>query len=140
MFEGIANLEITVPERDFDLGVEERDALTVDPMASLERSASVLARKDAIVAAEATFVRGCGARLIVADIPFLAGDVAEAAEVEAVGVGNFTWDWIYDAYASPRTSELVAAVRASYRKMRTLYQLPLGHEVTSFREVVPVPL
>jgi hypothetical protein len=140
MFDGIANVQIASPERDFDPGVVERDALTVDPAASLERLAGVLARKDAIVASEAAFVRASGARLIVADIPYLAGDVAEAAGIEAVAVGNFTWDWIYEAYASPRTRELVAAVRACYGKMRTLYQLPLGHNVTSFREVVPVPL
>ena len=140
MFDGIANVRITAPAQDFDPGAVERDALTVDPAASLARLAGVVSRKDEIVAAEAAFVRGCGAQLIAADIPFLAGDVAEAAGIPAVAVGNFTWDWIYEAYAPPRTRGLVAAVRASYGKMRTLYQLPLGHRVTSFREVVPVPL
>jgi L-arabinokinase len=120
--------------------VVERDTLTVDPRASIERLAGVLARKAEIVAAEAAFLRGCGTALVVADIPFLAGDAAEAAGVDAVAVGNFTWDWIYEAYQTPGTGAVVEAVRASYRKMRVLYQLPLGHEVRSFREVVPVPL
>lgn len=140
LFEGIANVEISAPGRDFDPGVVERDTLTVDPVATIERLAAVLARREAIVAGEAAFLRASGAELVVADIPFLAADAAEAAGVESVAVGNFTWDWIYEAYDGTGTAEMVEAVRASYGKMRARYQLPLGHEMRSFREVVPVPL
>jgi hypothetical protein len=140
MFAGIANVKTSAPERDFDPGVVERDALTVDPRATMERQAGVLGRREEIVAGEAAFLRDCGAELVVADIPFLAADAAEAAGVDSVAVGNFTWDWIYGAYGESGAAAMIEAVRGSYRTMRLLYQLPLGHEVTSFREVVAMPL
>jgi L-arabinokinase len=140
LFAGIPNVSVSAPAESFDPGVVERDALTVDPEASLRRLAETLGRKDRIVAAEAEFLREVRARLVVADVPFLVGDAAEAAGVACVAAGNFTWDWIYAGFGLANARPLIEAVRASYGRMRRLYQLPLGHEVTSFAEVVPVPL
>jgi L-arabinokinase len=140
LFAGIPNVVVSAPAESFDPGVVERDALTVDAEASLRRLAEILGRKEEIVAAEAAFLREVEARLVVADVPFLAGDAAEAAGVPCVAVGNFTWDWIYEGFGAKEAGPLVEEIRASYRRMRKLYQLPLGHDVASFREVVPVPL
>jgi L-arabinokinase len=139
LFAGIPSVVVSAPAERFDPGVVERGALTVDAGASLRRLAETLGRREEIVAAEAGFLREVGARRVVADVPFLAGDSAEAAGVPCVAVGNFTWDWIYEGFGA-EAGPLVQEIRASYRRMRRLYQLPFAHEVTSFREVVPVPL
>lgn len=140
LFAGIDRVTVSAPARPFDPGAVERGPLCIDPEASIARLAEVLGRRDEIVRDEAAFLREVGARLVVADIPFLAADAAEAAGVPSVAVGNFTWDWIFDAYATPVTRSLVERVRASYLKMDALLQLPLGHDVTCFRRVIPVPL
>ena len=79
----------------------ERDALTIDAPGTLRRLIDLLARRDAIVADELAAVRRIAPGLIVADIPFLAGDVAAAAGVPCVGMSNFTWDWICDPLLAP---------------------------------------
>ena len=141
LFGGIVNARVSPPEESFDPGVVERDPLTIDGEASVRRLGEVLARRGEIVRREAAFLREVAASLVIADIPFLAGDAAEAAGVPCDAVGNFTWDWIYEPFATTAESQrLVEVVRDSYRRMRTLYQLPFGHEVSAFREVVPVPL
>jgi L-arabinokinase len=140
LFEGLPNATVSTPPRPFDPGVVERDALSIDPAASLQRLAEVLRDKPSIVGAEAQFLRDSGATLVAADIPFLAADAASAAGLPAIAVGNFTWDWIFEAYPSPQTPTLVEAIRDSYRKFDILLHLPLGHEPTAFRHVIEVPL
>lgn len=140
LFDGIANTSVEPPIELFDPGVVERDTLTIDPAASVERLAEVLSRRDRIVEGEAEFLRGVGAGLAVSDIPFLAADAAEAARVPAIAVGNFTWDWIFEPFAGGSNQALIEQIRRSHDKFEAILHLPLGHEVTRFRKVVEVPL
>jgi hypothetical protein len=141
LFRDIANVSVWAPERSFDPGVVERDALSVDPRASLVRLDEAIRAKDSIVEAESGFARSQRAALVVADIPFLAGDIARAAGVPCVGLGNFTWDWIYEPYASTKHGhELIEEVRRSHEKFDVLLHLPLGHDVCRFKRVIDVPL
>ena len=54
--------------------------------------------------AEAAYLRGHGARLVVGDIPPLAFAAAAAAGIPSIAIGNFTWDWIYEGYRDDRRS------------------------------------
>lgn len=140
LFDGIPNTSLQPPIELFDPGVVERDTLTIDPTASVARLAEVLSRRDRIVEAEAEFLRGVGADLVVSDIPFLAADAAEAVGIRAIAVGNFTWDWIFEPFAGPSNEPLIEQIRRSHEKFEMLLHLPLGHEVTRFGKVVEVPL
>jgi hypothetical protein len=130
------------PADEIDVGVAELDPLTVDATATLTRVQALHRNRDRIVAAEASFVRREGIDLIVADIPWLAGYVAEAGGVPCLGVGNFTWDWIYEPYLTDdaRWAPLLEWVRGGYARMGTYLRLPFGHAVSGFRQVVEVPL
>jgi hypothetical protein len=130
------------PPDEIDAGVAERDALTVDPDATLGRVEALYRRRDQIVAAEAAFARREGIDIIVADIPALAGYAAAAAEVPCVGIGNFTWDWIYEPYlnTASRWAPLLEWIRGGYAQMETFLKLPFSHPMNGFREVVEVPL
>ena len=140
LFKGLSNATVSGPPGPIDAGVVERDTLSIDPAASMRRLAEIVAQREAIVAGEAQFPRECGAGLVVADIPFLAADAAEGAGLDCIGVANFTWDWIFQPYATATTQPLIDEIRKSHRKMRCLLHLPLGHEVSAFREVIEVPL
>jgi L-arabinokinase len=140
IFAGIEGVRVSAPEPDFDSGVVERDLLSIDGAASMRRLAETLSRRAELVAAEAAFLRESGASFVAADIPFLAADAAEAAGLRSVAVGNFTWDWIFEPYATAATRPLIDAIRESYGKMDGLLQLPLAHGVDCFRAVTPVPL
>src|SRR6185437_8518563 len=87
-------------------------------------------------------VRRINPSLIVADIPFLAGDVAEQVGVPCVGISNFTWDWIYAHLfaGDPRYTILAESIDRSYAKFTSLLELPFGCTSSSIVKKVPVPL
>lgn len=136
------NVHIRLPTEEIDAGVAELDPLTVDAMATLTRVEALHRNRERIVAAESSFIRREGIDLIVADIPWLAGYVAEASGVPCLGVGNFTWDWIYELYLNDdaRWIPLLEWVKGGYARMGTYLRLPFGHEVNGFRQVIEVPL
>jgi hypothetical protein len=124
-----------------DRGCIEIDALTLDWPTTLRHVRSLLDERPALVEREAAFVRARGIRLIAADIPFLAGEVAHATGIPCWAVGNFTWDWIYEPVADPAAhGDLVAQIRRGYERMDGLLSIPFRHEMTQFRQVIDVPL
>ena len=83
------------------------------------------------MATETDFVRREQVRLIVADIPFLAGDIAARTGILCIGISNFTWDWILALLlAGDSTLDLL---RQSYGKFDYYLRLPFSHplEVSS---------
>jgi L-arabinokinase len=127
---------------DIDAGLIETDPLTIDRDGSLRRLHAFMARRDAIVAEEVAAVRRLNPRLIVADIPFLAGDVAADAGVPCVGISNFTWDWIYEnlfrtdaSYAS-----LAPVISDGYAQMSVLLELPFGRTSPAISRKIITPL
>src|SRR4051794_811988 len=125
-----------------DAGMAERGPLAIDAADTLARVTKLLGRRDAIVTDELAAVRRLNPGLIVADIPFLAGDVAAAAGVPCVGMSNFTWDWICDPLLArdPAYPAVREHMTAGYGKMRSILQLPFGGVSEAFRERIPVPL
>src|SRR4051812_32169909 len=75
---------------DIDAGLIEKDPFTINREASLTRLTAFMARRDSIVADEVAVVRRIKPTLIVADIPFLACDVAVKVGVPCMGISNFT--------------------------------------------------
>ena len=125
-----------------DAPVVERDPLAIDWNATLAGAADLLRRRRTVVAREADTAREVAASLVVADVPFLAGDVAAAIGVPCVAVSNFTWDWICEPHRAghPDGASVVRGIRASYGQMAALLQLPFGHDTEVFPQVIPVPL
>jgi hypothetical protein len=140
MFKGLTAGPVVRPE--IDAPVVERDPLTIDWPATLAGAAELLRRRRVVVAREAEAVREMDPSLVVADVPFLAGDVAAALGVPCVAVSNFTWDWIYEPHRGqhPDGAAVVRGARASYARMDALLQLPFGHDTDVFPQVLPVPL
>ncbi|MBL8176723.1 MAG: hypothetical protein JNK48_18750 [Bryobacterales bacterium] len=136
---------VTVYSAGIDAGaVESGDTLAIDAAATLARLRALLAEKKGIVEREAEFLRRSKVRAVVADIPFLAGDIAEAAGVVCIGAGNFTWDWIYEPLeeTAPGFAALLPQLEESYRKFPVLLQMPFGQRerLEHFRRVEPVGL
>ena len=89
---------------------------------------------------------GCarpGARLVLGDIPPLAFAAAHAAGVPSVGLGNFSWDWIYRELARGRAGDgrggrgRGAGLR---RRPALLLELPFAGDLAAFprRERIPM--
>ena len=91
--------------------VEEPDSLGLDVPATLGEIERYYGCRKELVFAEARWIARHDISLIVADFPPLAGKVATARGIACIGIGNFTWDWIYEPLIDsprPRPARLAA--------------------------------
>jgi L-arabinokinase len=86
-----------------------------------------MAALDGKAADEAAFLRRRGATMVVGDIPPLAFRAAHLADVPAVAIGNFTWDWIYAGYPEALADwpDLLPAIRRAYAHASLALRLPM---------------
>ena len=125
-----------------DPGVVQTSGLDLDLPATLAAHEDFVANWDATVEREARFLLETGADLAIADIPPLAFAAAKRAGIPAIGVANFSWDWIFAAYAGaePRWRGIVARYREAYAGAEALYRLPLYGDLGAFPKIVDTPL
>jgi L-arabinokinase len=111
---------------ELDSGVVETNrSLGVDRDATIYDVRRILARADDLIRREVQFIRDHRIGQVVADIPFLAGEIADAAGVDCIGIGNFTWDWIYEPYAP---SDILDRIALGHSRMKAYLRLPFSHE------------
>ena len=76
--------------------------------------------------------------LVISDIDPLPVKAAEINGIPALGIGNFTWDWIIQELI-PDLGKEVETVTKMYRH-GTYLKLPLGPDYSPFSNTVEVPL
>ena len=123
-----------------DTGVVQVDALTLDEADSIRRASSFHSDLVTRAASETRVLRELGAGLIVGDIPPLAFAVGASAGIASIGLGNFTWDWIYADYPRVRLApSLLPAIRGAYAKASMALRLPMHGGFESFSNVKDIP-
>ena len=142
LFRAAIGGDVTVRPLACDVGLAQRDALTIDEEATVERCRAFSETWPVLAAEEAGWLRRVGARVVLGDIPPLAFAAAAEAGVPSVGLSNFSWDWIY-RYMSRRFPALAEAAdwaAASYRRCGLLLQLPFAGDLSAFpaREEIPL--
>ncbi|HEY8550603.1 MAG TPA: hypothetical protein VIL35_11655 [Vicinamibacterales bacterium] len=125
-----------------DTGAVQRGSLDVDIEATLREAATFHGDLDRKADEEARALEACGARFAVADIPPLAFVAAARAGIPAVGVANFTWDWIYEGYeeAARLAPGLVEQLRQAYALGLEAWRMPFAGGFEGFRVVRDLPL
>jgi hypothetical protein len=132
--------KVTFSTLECDTGVVQVDALTVDEADSIRRASSFHSDLVTRAASETRSLRELGAGLIVGDIPPLAFAVGAAAGIPSIGLGNFTWDWIYADYPRVRLApSLLPAIRGAYAKASMALRLPMSGGFESFSNVKDIP-
>jgi hypothetical protein len=130
--------KVTFGTLECDTGVVQSDALTLDEADSIRRASSFHSDLVTRAASETRVLRELGAGLIVGDIPPLAFAVGAAAGIPSVGLGNFTWDWVY--YPRVRLApSLLPAIRGAYAKASMALRLPMSGGFESFSNVKDIP-
>ncbi len=125
-----------------DTGVIQTDSLHLDVEATLREAWQFQEHLADRAAVEARLLEDAGATVVVGDIPPLAFAAAALAGVPAVGVGNFTWDWIYEAYAEVRrlAPDLGPGIRRAYSSAALALRLPMWGGFEGWRcPVIDVP-
>jgi len=128
--------------RALDIGVIQLDSIRLDPVATLEAYARLLAGQPAVVRDEAETLRRQGVNLVVADIPPAAFLVAQHAGVPAIGISNFTWDWIYADYvrAHPEHGPILDQIRMAYARADLFLRLPFHGDCGAFKVIRDIPM
>lgn len=142
LFEDVVAAPLSVRFVECDVGLVQKDALTIDEAGSAAAVREFLAGFDALVAREAAWLRVAGARLVLGDIPPLAFAAATAAGVPSIALGNFSWDWIYRHLADrqPSLREASRHAAAAYGNATLLLRLPFTGELSVFPRIEDVPL
>ena len=123
-----------------DTGIVQSDALTLDEADTIRRAAAFHSDLVTRAASETRVLRELGAGLIVGDIPPLAFSVGAAAGIPSIGLGNFTWDWIYSEYPRVRLApSLLPAIRGAYARASMALRLPMSAGFETFSNIKDIP-
>jgi len=127
---------------EVDVGLVQKDALTIDEAGSAEAVARFLSGWPALVEREARWLKDAGAVLVLGDIPPLSFAAAAAAGVPSIALGNFSWDWIYRHLGRRHPLLLQAAEHAAraYATAGLLLRLPFAGDLSAFPRIEDVPL
>ncbi|PLX96993.1 MAG: hypothetical protein C0621_00950 [Desulfuromonas sp.] len=132
-------LPSTVPIRSlsFDLGVIQRDSLDIDADQTLWACQSLLAERTDLLRQERDDLLASGVTLVAADIPAVPLRAAHDAGIPALGIANFTWDWIYAGMVKqhPEFTEIAKVFREDYSCATAMLRLPF-HGVFPHPEMV----
>ncbi len=125
-----------------DTGVVQIDSLRLDEAETARRAAAFYQSFADRVSAEAAWLRHTGAGLVVSDMPPLAFAAAAAAGVPAIALGNFSWDWIYEAYPAfhALAPGVIALVGECYAASRLALRMPFHGGFATMPRIVDVPL
>ena len=122
---------------DTDPGVVQRDSLSLDADETVRRAQAYARDLPTLAAREAEVVRELDAAFVMADIPPLALEAARLAEVPAIAIGNFTWDWIFRDYpGGEAAADLLGEV---YRRAGRAFRLPLSGGFETIPDVRDLP-
>ncbi|MBE7559116.1 hypothetical protein HS125_09265 [bacterium] len=125
---------------DLDVGTVQRDCFHPDADATLSAFAALWESRHARVVELADDLREHGVSGALIDIAPLAMEACFVANVPAVAISNFTWDWIYEPFVAsrPHYRRLLDEIRAAHGRVEALFRLPLHGEMRGFRRIVPV--
>ena len=127
--------------RPADTGVIQLDSLQLDARATMATAARFYTGFDTRVAEESRLLQNRDVRFVVSDAPPLGCAAAHHVGVPSVVVSNFTWDWIYEAYAGehPHANEVIETIQSAYARATAAWRLPMHGDFIPFEKVVDVP-
>ncbi|MDJ0743383.1 MAG: glycosyl transferase [Xenococcaceae cyanobacterium MO_167.B27] len=131
--------EFVYRPRIFDVGVIQQDSLTMDAATTLAKMQQIKEQQEEIIKQEVDLIQKLGVGLILADIPPLAGKIAEAAGIPCWSMGNFGWDFIYRPWGEA-FAEIVTWIEDCYSKCDSLFRLPLAESMSAFKSITDVGL
>ena len=125
-----------------DVGLVQHDALRIDEAGTAAAVAEFRRGYRALVDAEARWMREAGVRLVLGDVPPAAFDAAAEAGVPAVGLTNFSWDWIYAHLGGrqPALADAASDAARAYGQAQLLLELPFAGDLGAFPVREPIPL
>lgn len=120
--------------RAYDLGVVQADSFKMDKSATLEKLLEIKKNQASIIASEVDFIHQNSVDLILADIPFLAAEISQAANVPCWAISNFGWDFIYRDWGGDFV-DVADWIGECYGKCDRLFRLPFHEPMQAFDKI-----
>ena len=98
---------------EYDCGCLQTDSVSVLKRETLTRYGEITRRNLAHLDSEIAWLKACGVRCVVSDIPPFPLLAARAAGIPSAAVGNFTWHDIYAEYAETAADRALMAQMAN---------------------------
>lgn len=126
----------------FDVGLIQKDSIMVDMEASFSAVEQFYKQTEELVGQEVDFLRAEEIDVVVADIPAIPLIAAKHADIPAIAVGNFGWDWIYSDFIqeAPGWAVYVDLFRDAYEQTDLLIRLPFAEPMAAFPNRIDIPL
>ncbi len=125
--------------RAYDFGIVQTDSLKMDKAATLSKLRAIQRDQNSIIASEVNFIRQNHVQLILADIPFLAANIARAAGIPCWMNSNFGWDFIYREWGG-EFIEIADWIGSCYQLCDRLFRLPFHEPMSAFPNITDVGL
>jgi hypothetical protein len=131
-----------VKSESFDVGLCQLDNIQFDLKKTKENVKKLLSSAEVLIKKEQKYLLDRGVSGIVCDIPFIPLVAAERIGLPAIGVSNFSWDWIYSYYGKldPDWNPMVETIRRYYQAGGLLLRLPFYGSMDVFRKIEDIPL
>lgn len=123
----------------FDIGVLQRDSLTMDKTATLEKLKWICDHQDEILAPEIEFIHNTGVDLIFGDIPPLVTQLAKRVDTPCWMMSNFGWDFIYRPWGG-EFEEIADWIADCFRDCDRVFRLPFHESMSTFPNITDVGL
>ncbi len=120
--------------RAFDVGVIQSDSITMDKATTSAKMRHIYAQQEGIVNAEVDFIRTNEVNLVLGDIPALVAVIARKAKIPCWMIGNFGWDFIYQAWGED-FQEIVQWIQEGYHQCDRLFRLPMSEKMSAFSNI-----
>ncbi len=142
LFSDVLGETVFLHKSKLDVGVLQKNSFAVDKPATLQANQELLLNKISLINLESDFLRQNQIDIALADIPPLAFEIAEKANILCYAVGNFSWDWIYSDFTveHPQFHEIIRNIKNAYSKATCLFQLPFSGDMSVFPKSISTPL
>lgn len=118
---------------EYEPGVIQKSCFELDVHATRNAYRDFFADRKKRLEAERTFLRSTGCSAVISDIPALPVRAAQDLGIPAVGVSNFTWDWILeDMFEGSQLTFVTRQLADDYRAGTWHFRLPLGPSTSPF--------
>lgn len=133
---------VTVRALECDVGIAQKDALTIDEPATSRLWREFHAGNGDRVDAEWRWIHHSGAKVVLGDVPPLAFEAAAEVGLPSVALANFSWDWVYRHMAprQPALAEAATWAASAYRHASLLLKLPFAGDLRAFPTAIDIPL
>ncbi len=125
-----------------DVGTVQKDSLNMDIEATLKNCDIFYGNFNERAKLEAEYIKSSRADIVVGDIPPVAFEAAAIAGVPAIGVTNFSWDFIYREFLEhhPGFGSVINIIESAYSKCGILLRLPYACPLPAFQNIMDVGL